>query len=367
MSQKKHPHARTQERFKYRNEAVMQGGILGIDKLVLITMCEFAHDDGILYHGIRSLAAATGLKKDQVARSIKRLCKLYGVVLLIEKGRGRRHASRYKILIGAMPEITVYDLVKAKNRKENEKNAAQASHTETVENRLSSETVAGSSVSPARQSNSTVSLRDSSEANRLTRGTKDVDVVSKMLTQVEEVHVNTLADTDAPHSLASREKQVKTGTGSVSKSKTTATPPRNAPCSRCKGPTYGSSTVELGLPFCQECMTLPEYRRHPDPAIKIVEEDLDAPSLAPREEKRKSKSSTEFASKSKPEPLCGCGEPATHRYDFPGVFLNMPICGPCADNARINPANRHRAMKFYDAPKDIQSDDPSKPGYVRPL
>jgi hypothetical protein len=40
---KKNPHARTVERFKYRNEAVMQGGILGIDKLVLITMCEFAH------------------------------------------------------------------------------------------------------------------------------------------------------------------------------------------------------------------------------------------------------------------------------------------------------------------------------------
>ncbi len=51
--QKKNPHARTVERFKYRNAAVMQGGILGVDKLVLITMCEFAHDDGILYHGLR--------------------------------------------------------------------------------------------------------------------------------------------------------------------------------------------------------------------------------------------------------------------------------------------------------------------------
>jgi hypothetical protein len=41
--QKKNPHARSVERFKYRNAAVMQGGILGVDKLVLITMCEFAH------------------------------------------------------------------------------------------------------------------------------------------------------------------------------------------------------------------------------------------------------------------------------------------------------------------------------------
>src|SRR5208282_601972 len=138
-------HARTVERFKYRNAAVMQGGILGVDKLVLITMCEFAHDDGVLYHGVRSLAAATGLKKDKVARSIKRLCELYGVVQLIEKGRGKKHASRYKILIGAMPEISVYDIVREKNRKENEKTAAKASHPETVENRLPSETVAGSS------------------------------------------------------------------------------------------------------------------------------------------------------------------------------------------------------------------------------
>ncbi len=221
--QKKNPHARTVERFKYRNAAVMQGGILGVDKLVLITMCEFAHDDGILYHGLRSLAVATGLKKDKVARSIKRLCSLYGVILRIEKGRGRRHASRYKILIDAMPEITVYDLVKAKNRKENEKNAAQASPTETVENRLSSETVAGSSVSPARQSNSTVSHRDSSETNRLTEGTKDVDVASKMLTQVEGVHVNTLG-TDAPPLAPEEQNQKQPRTGSSSRTTAKAKP-----------------------------------------------------------------------------------------------------------------------------------------------
>ncbi|MGO9574307.1 MAG: hypothetical protein ACLPTQ_08270 [Terriglobales bacterium] len=40
--QKKNPHARSVERFEYRNAAVMHGGILGVDELVLITMCEFA-------------------------------------------------------------------------------------------------------------------------------------------------------------------------------------------------------------------------------------------------------------------------------------------------------------------------------------
>jgi helix-turn-helix protein len=55
--------------------------------------------------------------------------------------------------------------------------------------------------------------------------------------------------------------------GFVSKAKTKATPPKHAPCSRCKGPTYGSPTIEGGLAFCQDCMKLPKYRRHPDPAI----------------------------------------------------------------------------------------------------
>jgi hypothetical protein len=47
LSQKKHPHARTQERFKNVNAVVRQGGILGVDKLVLITMCELAY--GVSY------------------------------------------------------------------------------------------------------------------------------------------------------------------------------------------------------------------------------------------------------------------------------------------------------------------------------
>ena len=35
------------------------------------------------------------------------------------------------------------------------------------------------------------------------------------------------------------------------------------PCARCHGTTYGKPTIELGKPFCGDCMKLPEYRRHP--------------------------------------------------------------------------------------------------------
>ena len=58
MSQKKLPHARTQERFKYVNPALRQGGIVGVDKLVLITMCELAH--GVSY---AKIAKALGIHR----------------------------------------------------------------------------------------------------------------------------------------------------------------------------------------------------------------------------------------------------------------------------------------------------------------
>jgi hypothetical protein len=66
---KKHPHARTVERFKYRNAAVMQGGILGIDKLVLITMCEFAH--GVSYGKIAEALGIHGLTAVRWRREMK--------------------------------------------------------------------------------------------------------------------------------------------------------------------------------------------------------------------------------------------------------------------------------------------------------
>lgn len=64
LSQKKLPHARTQERFEYVNPAVRQGGILGVDKLVLITMCELAH--GVSY---AKIAKALGIHKLTAVRS----------------------------------------------------------------------------------------------------------------------------------------------------------------------------------------------------------------------------------------------------------------------------------------------------------
>jgi hypothetical protein len=97
--------------------------------------------------------------------------------------------------------------------------------------------------------------------------------------------LNLFVDQSVKHSLASlappsagcspsskgkaESKATPTPQGFVSKAKTKATPPKHAPCSRCKGPTYGSPTVEDGLTFCQDCMKLPEYRRHPAPAIMV--------------------------------------------------------------------------------------------------
>ena len=308
--ERKNPHARTQERFKYRNAAVMQGGILGVDKLVLITMCEFAKDDGVLYHGIRSLAAATGLKKDQVARSIKRLCELYGVVLLIEKGRGRRHASRYKILIGAMPETSVYDLVKAKNRKENEKTAAEASRGETVETVSSARQLPGSTVSPGGQLNSTVSSAGQFEANRLTRGTKDVDVDSIFTQGTDAARKYLNPGSDAPCLAPEEQNQNQPRTGSVSKDK------GNPVCQSCRqAPAVGRRSIpgRASWSGCRSCLD-----------INLTQEISQAyRSTLPQ----------------------GAPEPKV----IPAEFVSRHI--------------KHLGA----ATADIQSDDPSRDNYVRPL
>ncbi len=220
--ERKNPHARTVERFKYRNAAVMQGGILGIDKLVLITMCEFAHDDGILYHGLRSLEAATGLSKSAIGESVQRLCKLHGVVFCIEKGRGKKHSSRYKILIDAMPEITVYDLVKAKNREENEKNATQPSAGGTVDNRPPHGQL-NEEASAIRTVRTNCPPQGQLEGQPSARRTKDIDVASKMFTPGEGVHVNTLG-TDAPRLAPEEQNQKQPRTGSLSRTTAKAKP-----------------------------------------------------------------------------------------------------------------------------------------------
>jgi hypothetical protein len=123
-------HKRTQERFKYRNTAVMQGTINGPEKLVLIICAEFAHDDGTFWHGIRSLAKATGLSKTAVALHMKSLIGR-GVLTLLSKGKTKYNSSRYRINLAHIPEEpTVYDLIRhdrlSPNGTVNDKSVPQA-------------------------------------------------------------------------------------------------------------------------------------------------------------------------------------------------------------------------------------------------
>ena len=94
---KSRPAKRTQERYKYVNAAVAQASILGIDKLVFITMCEFADDSGLLWHGERSLATATKLAPSTVHDSIQRLIAA-GVVMLLHKGASKWDTNLYRVV-----------------------------------------------------------------------------------------------------------------------------------------------------------------------------------------------------------------------------------------------------------------------------
>lgn len=129
---------RTQKRFKYRNAAVMQGTILGNEKLVLVTCAEFAHDDGAFWHGVRSLSKATGLSRSTVARCIESL-RDRGILYQLERGFSARHASKYRIILSNIPEKpSVYDLVRhdpemqKNDRPTQRRSESSASHTETL-------------------------------------------------------------------------------------------------------------------------------------------------------------------------------------------------------------------------------------------
>ncbi len=131
-------HKRTEERFKYRNQAVMQGTILGLEKLLFITCAEFAHDDGTFYHGVRSLAKAMGVSKSVVAVLMNSLVER-GVLILISKGKAKYNSSKYRINLSALPEKTVYDLVKH-DRTASTKTPGTASQTEPSATRTVLET-----------------------------------------------------------------------------------------------------------------------------------------------------------------------------------------------------------------------------------
>lgn len=112
LLKKKKPTKRTKERFKYVNAAVAQGAILGLDKLVFVTMCEFADDAGWLWHGERSLATATGLSQSTVHRCIERLID-QGAVKLLHRGKSKWDTNLYKVSeIDTETATTIYKLVK---------------------------------------------------------------------------------------------------------------------------------------------------------------------------------------------------------------------------------------------------------------
>lgn len=115
------PKRRSTERFKYRNAAVMQGTILGDEKLVLITCAEFCNDSGIFWHGLRSLAKATGLGYGTIQRRMDSLRKR-GVLKLLRRGTGRFLTNKYQIILDRIPvRPSVYDLVKHNREAEDDR------------------------------------------------------------------------------------------------------------------------------------------------------------------------------------------------------------------------------------------------------
>ncbi len=103
---------RTVKRFDYVNAAVPQAAILGDAKLVFITMCELADDDGWVWHGERSLAALTGYSQATVNRCVDKLIAA-GVVILMHKGTSKWDTSMYRVIeIDTKKVPTIYTLAK---------------------------------------------------------------------------------------------------------------------------------------------------------------------------------------------------------------------------------------------------------------
>jgi hypothetical protein len=105
---------RTTEHFKFRNRAVRQATYLGIDKVILITIAEFCHDDGVFWHGHRAIARTSGVSLGQAYKSIQKFIK-DGVLVLLKKGKPGKSktTSTYQFSLDNLPEHpSVYDLVK---------------------------------------------------------------------------------------------------------------------------------------------------------------------------------------------------------------------------------------------------------------
>ena len=108
------PVQRTTEHFKFRNRAVRQATYLGIDKVVLITIAEFCHDDGVFWHGHRAIARTSGVSLGQAYRCIQKFIT-DGVLILLKKGKSgnSKTTSTYQFNLDNLPEHpSIYDLVK---------------------------------------------------------------------------------------------------------------------------------------------------------------------------------------------------------------------------------------------------------------
>ena len=101
---------RTAKRFAYRNAAISQATYLGITKLVLITCAEFADDNGVFWHSIRSLARACGLSVGATHKSVQELLQS-GVLKLLRHGGPKTGSNKYQFVLTAIPEHpTVYEV-----------------------------------------------------------------------------------------------------------------------------------------------------------------------------------------------------------------------------------------------------------------
>jgi hypothetical protein len=132
------PIKRTTEHFKYRNRAVRQATYLNpYDKVVLIAIAEFAHDDGIFWHGFRTISRAAGVSVGQAYKSIQKFIN-DGVLVLISKGKPgySKVTSTYQIVLDKIPDHpSIYDLVKNRPQTEEEEDPARSpdERTETVD------------------------------------------------------------------------------------------------------------------------------------------------------------------------------------------------------------------------------------------
>src|SRR5207249_2938860 len=100
----------TTKRVAYRTAAIRQATYLGITKLVMMTCAEFADDNGIFWHSIRSLARSSGLSVGATHDAVQELLRS-GVLKLLRHGGPKIGSNKYQFDLSAIPaHPTVYEL-----------------------------------------------------------------------------------------------------------------------------------------------------------------------------------------------------------------------------------------------------------------